>query len=97
MKYIQFGESKPEDADKLMEIRKKMLEDRKKNPEKYAKVLFPTHQMGGVRNGKSFSVVDATEEQIMNVKLLYGPLVKLEYVPIFETDKVNEYFQKMKK
>ena len=97
MKYIVFSESKPEDYDKVIEKRKQLLEERKKNPEKYTKALFPTHRMGGALTGKSFTVVEATEEQIMNVALLYGTIVKLEYMPIFEYDKVNDLYQKMKK
>jgi hypothetical protein len=97
MKYLVFAEYKPEDIDKIIEKFKQLREERKKTPEKYGITLFPTHRMGGALTGKSFTVVEATEEQIMNITLLYGPVVKFEYVPIFESDKVNELYQKMKK
>jgi len=84
MKYIVFSETS---ADyKEIPKRKQIMEERKKNPEKYPKILFPLHRMGGGPTGKSFAVVEATEEQIMNAALLWGPLVKLEWVPIYEID-----------
>jgi len=100
MKYIVFSEYKPKDFDELMEKRKQLQEEREKTPEKYPKRIFPPHMIGGGRTGKTFSVVEATEEQILNSALLYAhwlPFMKMEYAPIVEADKVMELYQKMKK
>jgi len=70
-------------------------DEREKTPEKYTKQLFPPHGMGGEHKG--FTVVEATSEQILNTVLLNSPEVTIRYVPIFESTKYIELYQKTKK
>ena len=90
MKYIAFWEFKPEDLDKVMELNKQREENRKKFPDKYSKVLFPSHGMSGETKG--FTIVDTTPEKIINAILFFMPVMKLKYVPILESAKIMEQY-----
>ena len=94
MNYIAFWEYCPEDFDKVIEKYKQV--EREKGTEKFPKRLFPPHGMGGEHKG--FSLFEnVTPEQLMNMVLHYAPEMKLKFVPILETAKVIELYQKMKK
>ncbi len=51
--------------------------------------------MGGEHKG--FTVVEATSEQILNTVLVSSPVIKIKYVPIFESTNYIELYQKTKK
>ena len=95
MKYIVFWEFCPEDIDKAVE---KFIEfntvERKKHPDKYPKIIFPTHSMAGETKG--FEVVEATSEQIVNHILPWMGLVTFKFVPILEAEKIGEGYLKSK-
>jgi len=92
MNYIAFWEYCPEDFDKVIEKYKQRM----KMPEKFPKILFPPHGMGGEHKG--FTLYEnVTPEQLINIVLHYRPEMKLKFVPILETAKVIELYQKMKK
>lgn len=72
----------------------KYQEEREKFPENYTKTLFPEHGMGG--EFKSFEVIEATPEQLINEAIFWRPEVKYKFVPIFESSKVAEAYLKSK-
>ena len=94
MKYIRFIETEPEFYDKFLERIPKMQEDRKKNPDKYPKELFPPHSMSG--EAKSFSIIEGTSDQVMNYIALFRPYIKIKLVPIYESDKIIEKYNKLR-
>ena len=94
MKYLRFIESQPETYDKFLERIPKLQEDRKQQPEKYPKELFPPHTIGG--EAKSFSIVEGTSEQVMNFIAFWRPLIKIKFVPIFKSDKIIEKYKQFK-
>lgn len=94
VKYLVFGEFCGENVDKVTEIAQKLREARKKNPEKYPEILFPSHSMIG--DYKVFTVVEATKEQMINLRLPYGPLMKFKYVPIVKATEMTEAAQKIR-
>ncbi|MCK4953573.1 hypothetical protein KAS14_07295 [Candidatus Bathyarchaeota archaeon] len=94
MKYIVFWEFKPEDLDKLIELDRQHEGNRKKFPNKYSKVLFPSHGMSGETKG--FTIVETTPEKIINSTLFFMPVMKLKYVPIIESAKIMEQYLKSK-
>ena len=96
MKFIAFWEFKPEDMDKVIEKYKQAMAEREKGSEKFPKILFPPHSMGG--EWKGFTIYeDATPEQLTNVALFFAPEEKAKFVPIFDSAKAIELFMKMKK
>ena len=96
MKYIAFWEFNPEDYDKAIEKEKQAMEERERGTDKFPKILFPSHGMGG--EFKGFIIYeDATPEQLINVGLHYMPETKFKFVPIFDGKKVLELYQKVKK
>ena len=58
--------------------------------------LFPLYLIGGEYKG-SVIYEDATQEQLMNVALHFSPEEKVKFMPIFESSKFIELYQKMKK
>ena len=68
---------------------------REKMPEKFPKILFPAHGLGG--EFKGFTIEDGTPEQITNLVFHYMPEMKVKVVPIFESKKTTELYLKMKK
>ena len=92
MNYIAFWEYCPEDFDKVIEKYKQVMAEREKGTEKFPKILFPPHGMGGEHKG--FTLYEnPTPEQLTNVVLHYMPEMKFKFVPIFESDKVIELYQ----
>ena len=94
MKYIQYNETRPEDYDKVIDRIPLMLEKRKKHPEKYPTQLFPPHTIGG--ESKSFIIVEATSEQMMNVIAFWRPLMKINFVPIYPSDDIIQRMKDMR-
>jgi hypothetical protein len=96
MNYIAFWEFSPEDFDKVIEKTKHAMAEREKGSEKFPKILFPPHGMGGEWRG--FTIYEnATPEQLLNTMLYYAPEEKVKFVPIFDSAKAMEHYLKMKK
>ena len=93
MKYIVYWEFKPEDGMKVSEIAQKLREDMKKHPDKYPKLLFPSHLMVGERRG--FYVIEASAEQMMNATLFYRQTMKFKFVPIVKSSEMVAAAQRM--
>jgi len=94
MKYLVFWEFKAEDGPKVTETAQKLREAMKKNPEKYPKVLFPSHLMIGERKG--FYVIEGTPEQMMKTVLFYGATMKFKFTPIVKSSEMAEAAQRMR-
>jgi hypothetical protein len=86
----------PEDLDKTIEKFKYAMVEREKGTGKFARLLFPSHSIGGEYKG--FAIYEnPTPEQLMNVVLHFSPEEKVKFVPIFESEKLVESYMKMKK
>ena len=92
MKYIVYWKSQGEGRI-LAETAQKLREDMKKNPDKYCKVLFPSHLMVG--QGRGFYIVEATAEQMMNTAMFYGPIMSFKFVPIVKSSEMVAAAQRM--
>jgi hypothetical protein len=96
LKFIAFYKWKPEDMDKVLERKAQTSAIREKDPERFPKVIFGPFTMGG--EAKSFVVYETDNpDQLWNIALHYTPLVKWKFVPIQESAKNVELYQKMKK
>ena len=93
MKYIVFWEFGPDDGPKVSEIAQKLRKAMKKDPDKYSKVLFPSHLTIGQRKG--FYIVESTHEQMMNTVLFYRGSMRFKYVPIVKTSEMAAAAQQM--
>ena len=96
MKYICYFEFNPEDTDKIMKKWLKREEERKKDPEvdaQYTKVIFPPHQTGYC---EGFSVDEATPTQLLNTTMFWFPEVRVNFMPIYDMEKVTELYLKSK-
>ena len=94
MKYIVFWEYRPEDFDKVIERFIAYAKEVEKHPDKYPKVLFPTHSMAGETKG--IEIIEATSDQMTNEVLYWMGLVPLRFVPLHEAAKVVETYLKSK-
>jgi len=96
MKFICFWEFSPEDYDKIIKKYKQAMAEREKGSEKFPKVLYPPHGMGG--EWKGFTIYeDVTPEQMTNMALHYAPEEKLKFVPILDVAKATELYLKSEK
>jgi len=101
VKYIAFWEYESEDTDKLIAKFMKVMESRKKNPEKHVKVLFPPHQLAerainARPQGITIFETD-DEEKIIDYVTSYFPELDLKIVPLLDNAKMAESYQKMYK
>jgi len=95
MKFIVFFEFRPEDFNKVIELNNTFVEKKKKEPERYPKVIFGPYLLGG--EFKGFAVEEASDqEQITNDILHYAPTVKFKFVPLLDGYQAIELYQKMK-
>ncbi len=96
MKFIGFWEFKIEDFDKLLERRKQIVEEREKDPERFAKVIFGGYTFAGETKG--FTVFETDDmEKLLSDAFIMGPYMTYEFIPITETSKVIELYQKTRK
>jgi hypothetical protein len=75
------------------------MEDLKKNPEKYPKMVFPPHLIsteGGKANGVTIIETD-DEEKLIDFLLNVWPEQNCKIVPLLDTAKLGEIYLKMKK
>ena len=95
MKFIAFFEFRPEDFDKAIELNNTFVEKKKKEPEKYPKLIFGPYILGG--EFKGFAVDEVSDPQkITNEILHYMPTVKFRFVPLLDGYEAVELYQKMK-
>jgi muconolactone delta-isomerase len=87
MKFIVFGEYKPENLEKVRAKGEEVHKDLKQNPDKYPRYMLLQDGTGAgfgmIGKYKSVSLVEAdNEEQLQNAVEGYAPLVKFTWVPI---------------
>ena len=93
MKYAVFTSYDPKDRDKVMERGAMYMEMKEKHPEKLPMDIFPGHNMAG--GTKGLQIVEATVEQMMELRYVWMPYMKIEAVPLFEQgSKLSEKYPK---
>ena len=80
--FIIFWQFSREDDDKVVAKNRSLVEEKKKFPDKFPKVVYPAHMMGV--GEKAFSVYETDDErQLQNLIMHYFPEVYIEIIPIF--------------
>ncbi len=87
MKYAIYSEYEPIHRVKVMERAEFYMKDREENPEKYPKVIFESHILGG--STKSIMIVEGTYEQLLNQRHVWMPYTKSEFVPLSKSADVG--------
>ena len=90
MKYAVFSEYNPIYRDKIMERAEEWQKDREKNPDKYPTQIFESHNLGG--GTKGIGIVEATYEQLMNLRHIWMPYNTFEFVPLYKSSKLAEKY-----
>ncbi len=95
MKYLAIAEWCPEDTDKVFDRAKVSFAEREKGTDKYPEFVFPSHVLMG--ENKTFQVYEGSAEQLSNVVNHWVGLVKWKFIPILETPKHMELYEKRAK
>jgi hypothetical protein len=88
MRYISHWTFNGEIVKKLIEKSRKLKENREANPEKYPKILYPDQST--IEGYGGYTVIEGTHEQLMNLRMFWGPLMEFEFIPIMDAGKVSE-------
>lgn len=103
MKYMSHVERKietAEDLEKIVAKNKAIQEERKQYPDRYPKrllhqdgtpILYSTSLMEGI------GIYEGTEDQLMNLALRWLPEAKWTFTPIFESNRLVEMWEQLKK
>jgi len=95
LKFIAFWEFCPEEIDKVIEKNRQVVAEREKHPDKYPKVIFGPFGMG---ENKGFTCLETEEQEKLSLwQLAYWPHMMIKFVPIYESTKIIEQWQRMKK
>lgn len=103
LKFLVFYEFKAEDYDKIIAKSKKIEEERKKSPEKFAKNLFPAHILTGdlptlTKDMRAFAIAEVDDPQpLINAIAYWIPEMTVKLVRIEDATKIVEAYEKMKK
>jgi hypothetical protein len=92
MKHLAIYEFNPVDWKKIIERAKIAQAERKEGTDKYPEFVFPPHSMIGANKG--FTVYEGSEEQLANVANHWIGLVKYKFIPIIESYKEIELYEK---
>ena len=90
MKYAVYSEYQPIHRDKIMARAEFYMKDREENPDKYPKVIFDSHNLGG--STKSIMVVEGTYEQLLNQRHVWLPYQTSEFVPLIKSAELGEKY-----
>ena len=90
MKYAVYSEYEPIHREKIMERAPLFMKDREKKPDKYPKAIFESHNLGG--STKSISIVEATYEQLLNLRHMWMPYQRHEFVPLYKSSELAEKY-----
>jgi hypothetical protein len=94
MKYLAYFKYNIDDFGKCLEKAGEARKKREKNPEKYPTVIGTPYFIDGGEEG--FEIMEATEEeQLSNVVLHWGSLLKWKFVPIHDFNMVVKQFESM--
>ncbi len=92
MKYIVFWEARPEDIEGVIE-KYNLLKSDEGLSGKFPRCISKNYSMGGALEG--FQLFETEDpEQLINASLFYMPEVKMEFIPIVESEKVIENYVK---
>jgi len=103
LKFLVFYEWKAEDYDTVIAKSKQVEEERKKNPEKFAKNLFPGHILAGdlpilTKDMRAFGIAEVDNPQpLINGIARWIPEVTVKLVRIEDAAKIVEAYEKLKK
>jgi hypothetical protein len=93
MRYLVEWEYDPKNVKAITEASIKMQEERKKNPEKYTKLIFPNHVFLGETKG--FAIIEGTKEQIWDWVLSAKGMLKYKLKPIVPDTEAVEAVKKV--
>ena len=88
MKYLSLWTFDGEEVKKLIMKSRKLAEDRRTNPDKYPKILYPDQST--IEGYGGFTVIEGTHEQLMTLRQFWGPLMDFEFMPVMDSSKVSE-------
>ena len=98
MKYIAYWEYDLHDHLEMLEMYQAMRKMMKDEPEKWPKLIFPYHTLGGC--GQGFGIFESDDpNQLSRITTWSQPTVKWKFVPIFQSGdnlKLAEDFGKNK-
>ena len=92
MKYIMYWSIEPDRLDAALKKLKKIVPD---ESGKYPEKLSESYSLGGELN--RFRLVEATEEQLLNLMSETIPEVQFSYVPILEFPKIAKTYTEANK
>jgi hypothetical protein len=95
MKYLAICKWNPEDVEKVFARARVSFKERDEGTDKYPKFVFSPHMMIG--KNKTFMVYEGSEEQLANVVHHWLGLARWKFIPIIETKKSMELFEKRAK
>jgi len=87
MRFLALWSFNGDDIKKVIGISQKINEDRKKNPDKYPKIVYPDQATLGTYGG--FTVVEGTHEQLMNWRNPFGALMDYEFIPVVDAGEAS--------
>jgi len=94
-KFIGFWEYDLKDSEEVTERFKKIMAERGKGTEKYAKLLSGPYHVGGETKG--FAIYETDDvEKLTKLMVHYIPVLKLKFAPIHESTRVLELYEKSK-
>jgi hypothetical protein len=90
MKYAVYSEYEPIHRDKIMERAQLYMKEREEKPDKYPKVIFDSHNLGG--STKSIMIVEGSYEQLLNQRQIWLPYQKSEFIPLYKSAELAEKY-----
>lgn len=94
MKCIVYWEFCPEDIDKVIAKNMESEEIAEKDPDRFPKYLYPPQY---TTQGKGFTLVEATQEQMTNGHVFWFPEMSLTFVPCDDVSNWIEVYLNTKK
>ena len=93
MKYLSLWSFDGEEVKEIIKKSWKLTEDRKANPDKYPKILYP--DQATIEGYGGFTVIEGTHVQLMTLRQFWGPLMDYEFIPVMDGSKVSELQMKV--
>lgn len=92
MKYLAIAEWCPEDTEKVINRARVSYSERDEGTTKYPEFIFPSHVLIG--ENKTVQVYEGSAEQLSNVVNHWVGLVSWKFIPIMDTPKYMELYEK---
>lgn len=95
MQFVAFWEFKYENAEKYVEMYKKMTEERERGTSKSPKLIFGPYIFDGQYKG--LSVYETSDpDELMTLALYYAPVLTFKFMPIIESKKFVDLLERKK-